>query len=216
MLKADLHIHSCYSMDSLTTPEEIVNTCLQKGINCVAITDHGTIAGALKLREIAPFTVIVGEEVLTPSGEIMGLFLTEEIPSGTSLKETLKRIKEQGGLVCLQHPFDSFRFSSAKNGMVEEALPYLDLVEVFNSRSLRKGNSRRAELFAQQHHLPAGAGSDAHTPYEIGRAYIEMPEFQGAQDFLKSLKQGKVFGQRTTPLIHIMTTLTRLKKLYFG
>lgn len=215
MLKADLHIHSSYSMDCLTTPEEIVASCTRKGINCVAITDHGTIAGALKLKEIAPFPVIVGEEILTPWGEIMGLFLTQEIPSGILLVEAVKQIKEQGGLVCLPHPFDTFRLSAIKDGFLGDVLPYLDIIEVFNSRSLLLGNSRRAKLIAQRYHLPASAGSDAHTSYEIGRAYVEMPEFQGKEGFLESLAQGKIFGRRTCPLIHARTTLTRLKKLYW-
>ena len=100
MLKADLHMHSEYSMDCNMPLEKIIERCQEVGVNCIALSDHGTAEGALKLREIAPFKVIVAEEVLTPHGEIMGLFLEETIPSGLSAEATIDRIKAQNGLVC--------------------------------------------------------------------------------------------------------------------
>ena len=96
MLKADLHIHTRYSMDSSTSLEAIVSRCLELGINCIAIADHGTVTGALKMQSLAPFTVIVAEEILTPHGEIMGMFLKETIPSDSSVEETISQIRAQG------------------------------------------------------------------------------------------------------------------------
>jgi len=96
-LKADLHIHTKYSRDCANKLEKIVSRCLETGINCIAVADHGTIEGALKLRDIAPFQVIIAEEVDTPFGEIMGLFLSKPIPDKTSIQNAIKQIKEQNG-----------------------------------------------------------------------------------------------------------------------
>jgi len=104
LLKADLHIHTKYSPDCNTSLEQIISRCQQTGINCIAVTDHGTIEGALKMQSIAPFVIIVAEEILTPRGEIMGMFLKEGIPSGLSVEETISRIKAQDALVPLMIP----------------------------------------------------------------------------------------------------------------
>ncbi|MCX5994798.1 MAG: PHP domain-containing protein, partial [Chloroflexi bacterium] len=93
LLKADLHVHTRYSEDSLSPPEKIVQHCLKVGINCLAVTDHNTITGAVEVKRLAPFKVIVSEEILTTQGEIIGYFLTEEIPPRLSPEETVARIK---------------------------------------------------------------------------------------------------------------------------
>ena len=212
MLKADFHIHSEYSMDCNTPLEKIVSRCQELGINCVAICDHGTAEGALRMREIAPFKVIVAEEILTPHGEIMGMFLEETIPSGLSVPETLSRIKAQGGLVCIPHPFDIFRQSALRSHILEEIADQIDIIEVFNSRAILTRSSAKALAFATKHGIAQSAGSDAHTPHEIGNAYIEMPEFNGREDFLKALAEGKISGRKTTPFIHFAGAWARLKK----
>ncbi len=211
MLKADLHIHTKYSLDCNTPLEQIISRCEEVGVNCIAISDHGTIEGALKILDIAPFPVIVAEEILTPHGEIMGMFLKECIPSGLSVEETISRIRAQEGLVNIPHPFSTFRASALGSEILEELVEQIDLVEVFNARSLLRRSSARAQIFAQKHGIPAGAGSDAHTLSEIGNSYVEMPEFNGKEDFLNALVQGKVFGRRTNPLTHINSILARLK-----
>ena len=214
MLKADLHIHTEYSMDCSMPLEQVISRCLEVGINCVAIADHGTAEGALKMQSLAPFTVIVAEEILTPDGEIMGMFLKETIPSGLSAEQTISRIKAQGGLVCIPHPFDMFRKSALDSEVIEEVAEQIDVIEVFNSRSLLPGASTKAQVFAEKYGIPKSAGSDAHTPNEIGNAYIEMPEFNGKDDFLQALAKGKVFGRRTNPLVHFSSTWARLKKQF--
>ena len=212
MLKADFHIHSLYSMDCSTTLEQIIGTCREKQINCIAIADHGSIEGALKMQGLAPFTVVVAEEVLTTRGEIMGMFLKELVPSGLSMEESIRRIKEQGGLLCAQHPYDKFRADALKSEVMDEIAGQIDLVEVFNARNPLLGSSRRAQKFAREHRLPGTAGSDAHSAHEIGNAYVEMPEFKGKEDFLPALSQGKVFGHRGSPLSHFASLWSRLRK----
>jgi predicted metal-dependent phosphoesterase TrpH len=214
LLKADLHIHTAYSMDCNTPLPQIIDRCLELGINCIAIADHGTIEGALKMQEMAPFPVIIAEEILTPHGEIMGMFLSKEIPSGTPVTETLSLIREQGGLVNIPHPYDTFRQSALDGPVLREIAGQIDLIEVFNARAVLKRDSTRARRFARKHSLPGSAGSDAHTPQEIGNAYVEMPEFNGKEEFLKALAAGKIYGQRTNPLIHFRSAWARVKNKF--
>ena len=199
-------------MDCNTSLEKVIRRCLESRINCVAIADHGTIEGALKMQSLAPFPVIVAEEILTPHGEIMGMFLKETIPSGLSVEQTISRIKAQGGLVCIPHPFDRIRHSGLDGDIIEEIAEQIDVIEVFNSRSLIHQPSVKARLFAEKYGILQSAGSDAHTVSEIGKACVEMPEFNGRDDFLQALDKGRICGQKTNPLTHFASTWTRLKK----
>jgi len=194
--------------------ERVISRCLETGINCIAVADHGTAEGALKMQDIAPFAVVVAEEILTPDGEIMGMFLKETIPSGLSVEQTISRIKAQGGLVCIPHPCDRLRQSALNNKMLEELAEQIDVIEVFNSRSLLPGALTKAQVFAEKYGIPKSAGSDAHTPNEIGNAYIEMPEFNGKDDFLQALAKGKVFGHKSNPLVHFSSSWAKLKKQF--
>ncbi len=214
MLKADLHIHTEYSSDCNTPLEKIINRCLELGINCIAIADHGTTEGALKMQEIAPFPVIVAEEILTPHGEIMGMFLKETIPSGLPVEQTISQIKAQSGLVCVPHPFDIFRPSALDSGIIEEIVDQINVIEAFNSRAPLPQSSTKAQTFADKYGIAKSAGSDAHTLGEIGNAYVEMPEFNGKDDFLNALARGHIFGHRTNPLVHFYGIWTRFKKLF--
>ncbi len=211
MLKADLHIHTRYSMDSSSALEAIISRCLQLGINCIAIADHGTVSGALKMKALAPFTVIVAEEVLTPHGEIMGMFLKETVPSDQPVEQVIAQIRAQGGLVCIPHLFDTIRGSTLDSKTVAEIIEQIDAVEAFNSRSPLLNISAKARAFAEKHGIAKSAGSDAHTLHEIGNAYVEMPEFNGKDEFLQALAKGKISGRRTNPLIHVTTTFAKLK-----
>ena len=214
LIKADLHIHTNYSMDCNTSLEQVINRCLKIGINCIAIADHGTAEGALKAQSLTPFTVIVAEEILTPHGEIMGMFLKDTIPSGLSVEQTISRIRAQGGLVCIPHPFDTFRRSALDGRILEELAEQIDIIEVFNSRSPLSSDSTKARMFVQKHSIPGRAGSDAHTPHEIGNAYVEMPEFNGKDDFLQALAKGNILGRRTIPLVHFASAWARLRKRF--
>ena len=205
-------MHTHYSPDSGMSPEKLVARCLKVGLNCIAVTDHNTIEGALAVQRIAPFTVIIGEEVGSAEGEITGLFLKETIPRGLPPVETARRIKEQGGLVSLPHPFDRFRRQVISRHALEEIRPYADIVEVFNARNNLDADNRKAHEFAQEHGLLTSGVSDAHTYMELGRTYVEMPEFDGTPEgFKEALAQGQIVGRRMSPLIHVVTTFFRLK-----
>ena len=211
MLRAEIHVHTRFSPDSTTPLEKLLARCQKVGINYVAITDHNTIQGALAAQELAPFPIIIGEEVKSSGGEITGLFLKEEIPAGLSPLETVQRIKEQGGLVSIPHPFDRLRRSVITASALEQVLPHTDIIEAFNARNtFMKANTMALEL-AQERGLLISAVSDAHTLIELGRTYVEMPEFDGtAEGFKESLRQGRLVTRHITPLIHLATTFTKL------
>jgi len=212
LLKADLHTHTYFSPDGLTSPEEYVQTCLKRGINCVAVTDHNEIGGALAIQKLASFTVIIGEEVESSEGEIIGLFLREEVPGGLSPEETVRRVKEQGGLVCVPHPFDRFRHEHLDEAALMRILPQVDIIEALNARTTLRADNEQAARFAQEHGLAMSAGSDAHSARELGRACVEMPDFEGPQEFLKALRQGRIVGRLSSPLVHLFSRWARLRR----
>jgi predicted metal-dependent phosphoesterase TrpH len=199
-------------MDCSTPLEEIIKVCQRKGLNCIALADHGTIEGALKMQDLAPFKVIIAEEILTTEGEIMGIFLTSKVPSGLPMIESIRLIKEQGGLLCAQHPFDKVRPDSLNSEVMNRIAAEIDVVEVFNARNPLKNSSVLAAKFAQEHGLPGCAGSDAHSAFEIGSTYIEMPEFKDQEGFLQALRQGKITGRPTSPIGRLSSLAARFKK----
>jgi predicted metal-dependent phosphoesterase TrpH len=203
-------------MDCQTPLDKIINRCQELEINCIAIADHGTAAGALEMQKIAPFKVIVAEEVLTTHGEIMGMFLKETIPSGITPREAIKRIREQDGLVNIPHPFETIRGSALKDAMIDEIAEDIDLMEVLNSRSPFPANTNKAHAFAEKHGIPGGAGSDAHTVFEIGNAYIEMPDFNTKEEFLRAVAAGKIYGKRSGVFVHFFSRWARLKTKLLG
>lgn len=211
LIRADLHNHTFYSPDSITSPQRFVRECQRRGIDCVAVTEHNTIRGALAVREIAPFPVIVGEEIRSSQGEILGLFLTEEVPPGLSPEETVRRIAEQGGLVGIPHPFDRFRGALEYEAMRRIAT-HIHFIEAFNARTTFPGDNGRALRYAQDNGLPVSAASDAHSPWEVGRAYVEMPDFQGPLSFLAALRQGHIVGQLSNPLLHLTSRWAWLRR----
>ncbi len=201
-------------MDCSTSLEEIISRCLETGINCIAIADHGSIEGALKMQSLAPFPVIIAEEILTPHGEIMGMFLKEGIPTGLPIEQAVSHIKAQGALVCIPHPFDTLRGLRLDSQRLEKLVEQIDIIEVFNARSPLLRSSTKARTFARKHDLPGTAGSDAHSPNEIGNTYVEMPEFNGRDDFLQALRKGEIFRRRSSILVHFSSTWTKLKKSF--
>ena len=215
MIKADLHIHTYYSGDSDITLEKLVERCRALGLGAIAVTDHGTAEGALALaRQATPFKVIVGEEVLSTEGEIIGLFLKETIPSSLSPEETIRRIRQQGGLVCVPHPFDRYRSSAMQAETLHRIAGEIDIVEVFNARTIPAQNLSLPGKFARAHSLLAGAGSDAHSAAEVGRAYITIPDFEGRDDFLKAIAQAQIHACHHSPTIYLRSLARRIKKLW--
>ena len=179
LLKADLHVHSYRSNDSCSTPSAIVSRCLKTGINCLAITDHNTINGALEIQTIAPFTVIIGEEIKSSGGDIIGLFLDKAIPPGLTPLETAKAIKAQGGLVMAPHPFDRIRSSTLGLKGVHEIIAHLDLIETFNGRNWFDSSDLKATEVSLKNDLGTVTVTDAHSTLELGRSYNLIPEFDG-------------------------------------
>lgn len=214
LIRADLHIHSFYSMDCSTSFKEIIERCNQTGINCLAIADHGTADGSLALKKMDAINVIVAEEILTDYGEIIGLFLQETIPSGLSAEKTVSRIKEQNGLVCIPHPFDVIRPSALKYECLINIVEDIDIIEVFNARNHFSACNDKAKKFARQFNKLSSAGSDAHTANEIGKTYVEMPEFKTREDFINSLSQGIIHGQLSSPFVHFNSTASKIKKRF--
>ncbi len=194
-VRVDFHSHTMYSGDSTTTPDEFADGLSHAALDVVCITDHNTIDGALALADELPCEVIVGEEMRTHAGEMIGLFLTERVPQGLPPTDTAKRIRDQGGIVYVPHPFDEMRNNLRTDALIELAQAGLiDAIEVLNSKtSLRSLNVRAAE-FAAEFDLAAGAGSDAHVAEALGAAYLEMPSFDGTREFLAAMREGKAVG----------------------
>jgi predicted metal-dependent phosphoesterase TrpH len=210
-MKADLHTHTHFSRDGCMSPQVLVERCVQAGIDCVAVSDHNSVEGALEVQRIAPFKVILAEEIKTSEGEIIGLFLEEEVPKGLTPEETVRAIREQGGLVCVPHPFDRLRFSPLRHEALLRVVADVDIIEAFNSRTTLRRDNERAERFAAEHGKLVSAGSDAHTPGEIGLAYVEMPDFEGPKEFLAALEKGRIVGRRASPLVHVISTLAKAR-----
>ena len=184
-----------WSGDSTTTPDEIEQAVLDSCIDVLCITDHNTIRGAVELSRRLPCRVIVGEEIKTTSGEIIGLFMTERIPAGGSAHDSAASIRAQGGLVYIPHPFDPMRQNidaGALDALIADGL--VDAIEGLNAKtSLQSLNQRAVDLAAGQG-IAVGAGSDAHVPGGIGAAYAEMPDFDGPTEFLAALRLGHLVG----------------------
>jgi predicted metal-dependent phosphoesterase TrpH len=212
LLKADFHIHTRYSMDCQTELEEIVKRCQSLGINCIAVSDHDAVEGALKIQKIAPFKVIVAEEVLTFNGEVMGMFLKERIASGISIEKAITAIKEQGGLVSIPHPFDPLRGLRLNTEEFDKLASQIDIIEVFNARCPYGKPNTRAKNFAREHNLPGTAGSDAHIISEIGNVFVTLPDFNGPPEFLTALKEGGIQGKRSSPFVHFYSTIAKIRK----
>jgi predicted metal-dependent phosphoesterase TrpH len=184
-----------WSGDSTTTPEELEQAVVESGLDVVCITDHNAVRGAVELAGRLPCRVVVGEELRTHAGELIGLFLTERVPFGTPPREAAERIRAQGGVVYVPHPFDPMRRNLAEAALEDLAgAGLLDAVEVWNAKTSLLSLQERAAAFAARHDLLAGAGSDAHVPDALGAAFVEMPDFDGPQEFLASLARAEVVG----------------------
>ncbi len=215
--KVDMHSHTRLSKDSLNNPRSLVETAAARGLGALCVTDHNGLANALALSRLPglPIMVVPSEEVKTSEGEIIGWFLHALIPKGLTPEETARRIKDQGGIVGVPHPFDRARNSSRLQTPALERLVaagLVDAVEVFNARTTFAEDNTRARQFASEHGLAMSAGSDAHTLWEVGRAYVAMPPFATPAEFLASLRAGQVGGALSSPLIHVSSRLATWAK----
>jgi hypothetical protein len=207
---AEFHCHSNYSPDSLVTLEQIINTCRNKGIGKIAITDHGRTAGALKAHEMAPDLVVVSEEILTSEGEILAYFISEEIPDFLPPLEVVKMLQDQGAFISVAHPFDPWRGSGWKPGTLEKMVPFLDGVEAFNARCFDPTFNEKAGAFANQHALSWMVGSDAHSIPEIGRAVLQLPDFNSAEELRQAVKTAAFSGELSSKMVRLHSTVAKV------
>ena len=199
LIRVDLHVHSSASFDSKSEPEQIAARGRRLGLDPIFLTDHDTTAAALRLRGDGRQRVVVGEEITTSDGELIGLFLERPIRPRLTARQTAIEIKEQSGLVYLEHPYDQFRRHLSEKA-IEDLADLIDIVEVFNARSDEKTN-RRAEDLRDVLGAAPGAGSDAHTLAELGSVFVEMEDFDGAPDFLAKLRNSRVIRGRPKLLL---------------
>src|SRR3954453_16358098 len=193
-----MHMHSMWSGDATTTPDELAEAVAETGIDVLCLTDHNTVNGALELAEsgVLGCRVVVGEELRTAAGEIIGLFLPERLPFGLSPADAVTRIRDQGGIVYIPHPFDPIRHclnEDALRGLAADG--GIDAVEVFNAKTSLQSLNQKADDFAAEFGLLRGGGSDAHVPGALGAAYAEVPDFTDAASFREALGAADVHGR---------------------
>jgi predicted metal-dependent phosphoesterase TrpH len=197
VLRVDCHLHTVASGDAVTTLDQLADRAAAERIDVVCITDHNETAAAVVAAATwtGPLRVIVGEEIRTQAGEVIGLFLTERIPYVLPVADAVARIRAQGGLVYLPHPFDPARGSvgAAADRLCADGMA--DVIEVFNAKIADQDLNARAADLAARWGLPGAAGSDAHDPAGIGAAYVEMPDFDGAAEFLAALASARLTGK---------------------
>lgn len=211
-LVCDLHTHTLYSRDCLTTLEDFLTTCRRKGLDRVAVTDHNTIAGALRLKEMDPERIIVGEEIRTTHGELIAYFLVEAVPAGLSPLESIEAVRAQGGVVGASHPFETFRREAMGPRALLPLLDRLDFLEAFNARCLLPSDNRAARTLAAERGLMVTAGSDAHCAWELGRGVTVLPPFDSASSFLDSLRSAQIRGRLTPFWIHFTSLYARIAR----
>jgi glycosyltransferase involved in cell wall biosynthesis len=205
-LFADFHVHSHHSKDCVMPVPAILERAREVGLDVIAITDHDSAAGGLEAREIADrygVRVIVGEEVKSSEGEVIGLFLERTIPGGMTFAETVAAIRDQGGVVYVPHPFDRLHTIPAPQ-VLRANVADIDVLEVFNSRLAFPGFNELAERFAQRYRIPAAAGSDSHVLPGIGTAMCGIDDFTGPGDFVAALAESRIV-RRPRSLIYLQS-----------
>ena len=211
-----MHVHTIYSPDSILKPKDIIKQVKRVGLNCIAITDHNTIKGALELIKLArdyDIHVIVGEEIKTNRGEVIGYFLKEEVLSRDFLL-VVEEISEQDGVISIPHPYDKLRRSSfiPKN----EDSEYIDCIEVFNSRCIFTDYNSLALEYAKRHNLCMVAGSDAHLSFEIGLSYVicDCEDLEELRKILKHKRNDKIkiYGKKSPFVVHIISKVIKYTK----
>ncbi len=207
-MKADFHVHTNRSPDGRIPPNILERVAVKKGIDVVAITDHNRLT-VIKGEKVV---FVPGEEVKTTKGEIIGLGLTEEIPKGLEPGEVVDRIREQGGVVVIPHPFDRARGRSALFLHVNPSTIYFDAIEVINARYIRWTYVEEAKRFVERFGVPGLGASDAHTVWELGRAYTEIPPVEDVEDVLNHIRRGNVQyrGKLSSPLVHMFSFIHKV------
>jgi predicted metal-dependent phosphoesterase TrpH len=218
----DLHVHTSASFDSIASPESVLRAAATRGLTHLAITDHDRIDGAIAARDIARrlapgLTVIVGQEVRTRDGDLIGTFLTRPIPSGLPPAEAIAEIRAQGGLVGIPHPFDRFRGSLLTDEVMAAVAPLVDWIEVHNARIMVGDGNERAAAFAAANGLPGASVSDAHSAMEIGVAYLAVDGDPATPaGLLAALPNVELVTGRATFFVRAVTPIAKLVQAVRG
>lgn len=216
-LRMDMHVHTRISYDSLNEPDRLRRAAVERGLDRVVITDHNEIEGARIMHALDPERFLVGEEVKTREGaDVIGILLTERIPKNTPARETCERIRAQGGVVYLPHPFDTRRSGGAH--LLDELADVIDVIEAHNARCYRPELNQQAAAWAKEHGFLVGAGSDAHTISELGRGAVELPAFEPTREgLLAALGEATLSTcERSSPLVSVASTYAKLRKHFPG
>jgi hypothetical protein len=210
-IRVDLHAHTRRSPDAWTPPADFVRRAAAAGLDRIAVTDHGRLDGAREAAAADPTRVIVGLEVRCREAvDLIGLFVHEEIADHVPAAEAAAAIHAQGGVVYAPHPF-AYRTRAVERATL--VLSVADVVEVFNARAFLPMWNRRARGAAAERGLPGFASSDAHFPWEIGRAWTELPAFDGATSFLAAAREARPVGRRLgSPLLHVASIALSLAR----
>jgi len=211
-VRVEFHCHTLYSKDSLVPIEKLLETCEQKGIDRLMITDHNTIAGARQAYQMDMRRVIVGEEIQTSQGELLAFFVQEEIPKGLLPGEAIRRLRQQGAFISVSHPFDAVRNGAWLLIDLEEIALLVDAIEVFNSRCAGSRPNQEAQAFALEHHLPGTVGSDAHILWEVGRSTLILDDFRDAGELRQSIWQAESRLSLSPFWVHFASTRARIIK----
>jgi predicted metal-dependent phosphoesterase TrpH len=220
---ADFHIHTRFSRDSILTEKKFVEKAIERGLTHVCVTNHNNVEGAVAVREkvaelglTEELTVILGEEVSTSDGEVVGIFLTRTIPRGLSANETADEIHRQGGLVSIPHPFDPFRGSHIREVPLRNLaeIGKIDMVEVFNCRVTFQRHNDEAAEFAKRYGIPGIAASDSHSGFEIAMAFNALPPFETAEELKVALTQNEWHASRSSVFIHATTRWAVWKNMF--
>jgi len=180
------------------------------------VTDHNAVEGAFFIRDLArkqgaPLKIIIGEEVKSAEGEIIGLFLEELVPRGMSPEDTVRAIHEQGGVATIPHPFDPFRRSVITRDALERIAGSVDAIEGYNCRNIRDRDDVAAREVAERNGKPITVGSDSHSPWEVGGVSIEIEDFATPTDFVAALAGGRVTFRRSKPMVHWISTFAKIR-----
>jgi len=202
MVKVEFHCHTCYSKDSQVNLQDMLATCQQRGIQRLVVTDHNSIEGALEAYALDPDRFIVGEEIKTQHGELLGIFMKELVPAHLSALETIEILRSQGAFISVSHPFDLFRSGHWELENLVKIVPYIDAIEIFNSRCMFNRFNKLAQEFARQHYLLGTVGSDSHHTSEIGTATLTLPDFYDAISLKDALAQSQPDVRLSPPWVH--------------
>lgn len=209
--KIDLHTHSTLSHDGGLDEEDYRKILNRKILDFIAITDHNEIDFAINLNKKLGEKIIIGEEISTAEGHLIGLFLNKKIQKGLSLESTILEIQRQGGIVYLPHPFD-YRRSGVKYDNAEKYLAQIDIIEVFNSRTISLGINSAAAEFAAINNKPKASGTDSHSFFEVGRSYSIISDTPNKENIVKLIEDSSLVKRYVRPWNFFSPKLNKLKK----